>query len=427
MRTRHAVTLALAAFAFGAALAALLMQRPPPDPATRPANRAVLYWYDPMAPQQHFDAPGKSPYMNMDLVPRYAGDASDPTARSGAAAGTVRIDPGVIQRLGVRTARAERGTVARPLRATGTIAFDERAVSVVQSRVAGIVVRLWVRAPLSEVARGDPLVTLIAPDWTAAQEEYLALRTAKAPGLDALRDAARRRLALLGMDEARIRAVERGGAAQAQITIAAPRDGVVTELAVRDGASVMAGAALATVSGIDSVWVNAAIGADDSGRVAPGARAVVTVDAFPDERFAASVEALLPNVDAVTRTQAARIVLPNPQRRLAAGMFARVEIEPAATSAASVLVPSEAVIATGARSVVIVDAGDGRFRAQEVRVGAEGGGKTAVLDGVREGDSVVLSGQFLIDSEASLSGALARLGAPAPARDDATTPAASRP
>jgi len=374
----------------------------PSTPSTATSGEKALYWYDPMVPDKHFDAPGKSPFMDMQLVPKYAGGAgSDP--------GTVAINPRLAQNLGVRTARAEQGALKTSVRATGTIAFDERTVSVVQSRVAGIVEQLHVRAPLTAVTAGQPLLTVLAPDWTAAQEEYLALVRTKTSGLDGLRTAARQRLILLGMSEGQIRAVERSGQAQTRVTLAAPRDGVVGDLIVRDGATVSAGAPLMRINGLDDVWMNAAIPEAQRGRVAAGAAVTAQVPAFPGETFDGVIEALLPDVDVTTRTQMARVVLKNPQHRLAPGMYASVEIASSLNAAQTVLVPSEAVIATGTRNVVIVDAGEGRFRAQEVRLGDESGGKTVVLDGVKDGDNVVLSGQFLIDSEASLTGTLARL------------------
>jgi Cu(I)/Ag(I) efflux system membrane fusion protein len=178
---------------------------------------------------------------------------------------------------------------------------------------------------------------------------------------------------------------------------------------VREGATVAAGAPLLTLNGLENVWMNAAIAESDSGRIAPGAAVTATIAAFPGETFNGSIEALLPEMDAATRTQKARIVLPNPHARLAPGMFASIEITSPAATTKQLLVPTEAIIATGTRNVVIVDTGQGKFRAQEVRTGAEANGKTAVLEGLHEGDSVLLSGQFLIDSEASLSGALKRL------------------
>ena len=424
MRNLTLVLIASAAFGFGAAAMYLVMRRPAPSMQPAAAStpdadgRKALYWYDPMKPDRHFDKPGKSPFMDMPLLPKYADEA--------AAGGEVRIDPRIAQNLGVRTARVVRGVLSRPLRATGTLAFDERAIVAVPSRVAGIVEKLFVRAPLTAVRRGEPLATLLAPDWTAAQEDYVALRGAPSGNLDALRSAARRRLVLLGMDEGSIRALERGGRAQVRFTIAAPRDGVVADLAVREGAGVAAGAPLLTLNGLDTVWINAAVAETDAAQIAAGAAVAVTLPAFPGERFSGSIETLLPDLDAATRTRRARIVLANPQHRLVPGMFATVEIASAGT-APQLLVPSEAVIATGTRNVVIAAAGGGRYRAREVRIGAQGGDKTAVLEGLAEGDDVVLSGQFLIDSEASLSGVLSRLGVEAPGTTNESAPPPASP
>jgi len=400
------ITILAATLAFFLGIAAALMwvhyRTPASTPSTAASTGKPLYWYDPMVPDKHFDAPGKSPFMDMQLVPKYANGGSAP--------GTVAIDPRLAQNFGVRTTAAERSTLQTTVRVTGTIAFDERAISVVQSRVAGIVEQLHVRAVLSPVAAGQPLLTVLAPDWTAAQEEYLALRRARTPGLDPLRAAARQRLALLGISDAQIRAIERTGQAQTRVTLTASRAGVVGELNVRDGATIATGMPLMRINGLDEVWINAAIPEAQRSRVAPGAAVKAQVPAFPGETFDGVIETVLPDVDAVTRTQTARIVLRNPEHRLAPGMYASVEIVPT-TATENVLVPSEAVIATGLRNVVIVDAGSGHFRAQEVRVGDESGGKTVVLDGVKPDENVVLSGQFLIDSEASLTGTLARLDA----------------
>jgi Cu(I)/Ag(I) efflux system membrane fusion protein len=383
-------------------------------------DKKVLYWYDPMVPDQHFDKPGKSPFMDMQLVPKYAGsgDGND-------SAGVIQIDPRQVQNLGLRTTKVAQGALASTVRATGTVAFDERTVTVVQARVAGIVERLEVRAPLTAVKQGQALLTLLAPDWTAAQEEYLSLQRMRSSGLDELRTAARRRLLLLGMSDGQIRAIERSGQSQARITITAPRDGVVGELSIREGATVMAGSPLLRLNGLDTVWVNAAIPETQIGRVTSTSSVNVELPAFPGQRFEGRIDALLPDIDPATRTQTARLVLDNPQHRLAPGMFAQVEFTASKEGSTSVLAPTEAVIATGTRSVVIVDDGKGRFRAQEVRTGDEADGKTEVLDGLKDGETVVLSGQFLIDSEASLTGTLARLGGSAdetsePASNDST-------
>jgi membrane fusion protein, copper/silver efflux system len=405
MRRLPMMVTALAAFLLGIAVVGVWTHYHAPISDTLTSSTTgdkPLYWYDPMVPDQHFEHSGKSPFMDMQLVPKYAGGAS-------ADAGTVVISPRQVQNLGVRTERAVRGSLATSVQATGTIAYDERAVSVVQSRVPGIVEKLLVRAPLTHVHAGEALLTLLAPEWTAAQEEYLALQGTHADGLDSVRTAARQRLILLGMSEAQIRAVERSGQAQTRITISAPRDGIVGELNVRDGATVAAGAPLLRINGLDTVWMNAAIPESLRGRVADGANVKAELAAFPGESFDGTIEALLPDVDASTRMQVARIVLKNPQGKLAPGMYASVTVAPSSSTTQDVLVPTEAVIATGTRNVVIVDAGKGQFRAQEVRLGDEANGKTAILDGIKDGENVVSSGQFLIDSEASLTGTLARL------------------
>jgi membrane fusion protein, copper/silver efflux system len=369
--------------------------------ASTPGQARVLYWFDPMYPDRHFEQPGKSPFMDMQMLPKYAD--SDGALSSG-----VRIDPDLVQGLGMRTGVAERGRLVLDVRATAAVAFDERQASAVQARVNGIVERLLVRSPRETVRRGQTLLWLIAPEWTAAQEEYLALRRAASADLDDVRGAARQRLVLLGMSEAQIVALERGGGAQTRIAVSAPRDGVITELAVREGETVMAGATLARINGLDPVWVQASIPESQIAGVAVGADIELSLSAFPARTFNGTIASVLPMIDAASRTQTARIVLDNPEYRLTPGMIGEVRIATAANDA--VLVASEAVIVTGKRSLVIVAGDAGAFRAQEVRIGAQAGGRSEVVAGLAAGERVVLSGQFLIDSEASLTGVLTRLG-----------------
>ena len=376
-------------------------------PASADAGRKVLYWHDPMYPQQRFDKPGKSPFMDMDLVPVYADDAP-------AAAPGVKIDPALVQNLGVRTAVAEKGRLARSVDAVGTVAFDERAVEIVQSRTAGYVERLFVRAPLDPVRKGEPLARLFVPEWAGAQQEYLALKASAAPGAAELAAAARNRLLLLNMTEEQVRAVDRAGKPVTEVTLAAPVDGVVGELGVREGMNVTPGATLFRLNGLATVWVNVDVPEALAGAVRPGAAVTVTVPAYPGEKFAGRVAAVLPEVNAATRTLKARVELRNPGGRLKPGMFATVSVAPAQAREA-VLVPSEAVIATGERTVVIVDRGEGRFEPVAVKTGAEEGGRTEILEGLEAGTRVVASGQFLIDSEASLRGVERRM---APAGKD---------
>lgn len=367
-------------------------------------GRQVLYWHDPMYPQQKFDKPGKSPYMDMQLVPVYADDAGG--------AG-VKVDPVLSQSLGVRTVAAEKGRLEKSVDAVGTVAFDERAVELVQSRTAGYVERLFVRAPLDPVRKGQPLAQLFVPEWAGAQQEYLALKASAAPGAAELAAAARNRLLLLNMTEDQVRAVDREGKPVTRVTLAAPIDGVVGELGAREGMNVMPGATLFRLNGLSSVWVNLDVAEALAGAVRPGAPITASVPAYPGEKFAGKVSAVLPEVNAATRTLKARVELANPGARLKPGMFATVSIAPRAPREA-VLVPSEAVIVTGERAVVIVDRGEGRFEPMSVRVGRDEGGRTEILEGIDVGTRVVASGQFLIDSEASLRGVERRMAAAAP-------------
>jgi len=254
------------------------------------------------------------------------------------------------------------------------------------------------------------LVEILYPEWAGAQEEYLLLRRQGSPEMKALAQAARRRLTLLGMTQAEIAAVEREGRARARVTLFAPISGVIAELGVREGMTVMPGSALFRIVDLSTVWVNAEIPEAQAAAVKPGNGVEARVAAYPNAVFQGRVGAILPEVNAATRTLRTRIELANPGARLKPGMFATLVFagEP---SAPSVLVPSEAVIRTGERTFVILDLGEGRFRAAAVEPGAEAGGLSEIRKGINPGDRVVLSGQFLIDSEASLSATIARLEA----------------
>lgn len=367
-------------------------------------ERRVLYWHDPMAPGTKFDKPGKSPYMDMDLVPVYADEQ--------ATSGGVSIDPTLQQNLGIRTARVSAGTFAAPVAAVGSVAYDERLVELVQARANGFLERLYVRAQLDPVRKGQPLAELYVPEWVAAQEEFLVARRL---GDAQLVDAARQRMRLVGMDEEQVRRVAASGKVHPRITLTAPVSGIVSELAVREGATVMAGAPLFRINGLQTVWIDVDVQESNAARVRRGAPAKVTVPAFPGTALQGRVSAVLPQVASETRTLKARIELPNPGMRLVPGMFAQVHLTPPA-GAGALVVPTEAVIRTGARTVVIAALGEGKFRPVEVRTGMEGGGRTEITGPLEEGQQVVVSGQFLLDSEASLKGVEARMqAAPAPA------------
>jgi Cu(I)/Ag(I) efflux system membrane fusion protein len=371
--------------------------------APAPAGKRPLYWHDPMYPLQKFDKPGKSPYMDMMLVPVYGDAGGDDSS--------VRISSRVAQNLGMRTAEAQRGTLRRKIEAVGTVAFDERSVFVVQARVGGFIEKLFVRAPLDIVAKGQPLAEILAPDWVAAQEEYLAL--VRSPQADEeLRGAARQRLVLLGVPEQTIAAVESSRKAQPRITLHSPSAGVVVELGAREGMSVMPGATLFRINGISTVWIDVDIPESQASSISPGSPVQAIVAAYPGEKFSGRISAVIPQMSSATRTLKARIELANREARLKPGMYATVELS-APERRDAVLVPSESLIRTGQRSIVVIAdvAQDGkqRFRPVDVAVGDEAGGMTEIVKGIEPGMKVVVSGQFLIDSESSLRSTLDRM------------------
>ncbi len=378
------------------------------DPKT---GRRVRYWHDPMVPGQKFDKPGKSPFMDMQLVPVYADEAGDE--------GTVAISPRVVQSLGIRTAEVVKGVLAQKVQAVGNVAYNERELVLVQARVGGFVEKLHVRAPLDPVRKGQPLIEILSPDWVAAQEEYLALRKLQVPDAEPLRDAARQRMRLVGMSDEAIQALENTGKVQTHAVLYAPISGVVAELGAREGMTVMAGAALFRLNSLASVWINAEVPEVQAAALKPGQPVEARAAAYPGVVWKGRIQALLPQVNQTTRTVTARIELATPRGRLVPGMFATVDLASVAALEA-LLVPSEAVIHTGTRSVVVTALGEGRFKPVEVETGAEANGRTEIRKGLELGQNVVVSGQFLIDSEASLKATVDRM---APAEDAQATAA----
>jgi Cu(I)/Ag(I) efflux system membrane fusion protein len=372
------------------------------DPST---GKRVLYWHDPMAPGQKFDRPGKSPFMDMQLVPVYADDRPDGRG--------VAIDSRLQQKFGMRTAKAVAGSLSSAISAVGNVAYNERDIVVVQARGNGFVEKLFVRAALDPVRKGQPLAELYVPEWIAAQEEYLAAkrirRDVDALALGGLADAAAQRMRLAGMTDQQIHEVDARGAVQARFTITSPIDGVVGEISVRDGMTVATGAPLFRLNGLATVWVNAEVPEGAAATLRPGNEVDARTPALPGSVFKGRVSAILPEVNPTTRTLKARIELANPGARLVPGMFATIDFAPTRRVDA-VLVPSEAVIRTGKRIVVIVAQGEGRFAPVDVETGIESNGQTEIRKGVRAGDNVVVSGQFLIDSEANLKATITRMG-----------------
>ena len=373
--------------------------------STEDGCEEVLYWYDPMAPNQHFDKPGKSPFMYMQLLPKCAGDDVQ-------GAGGVSIDPALIQNFGIRTTKAEYGVLEPETTVTGTLAYNGSEVAIVQPRAGGFVQRTYGHAPQDVVARGAPIADLLVPEWEGAQREYLAVAET---GDTALANAARERMRLLGMPASVISSVARNGRLQSTVTITAPQAGAITALGIRPGMTVVAGQTLAEISGFSTIWLEAAVPEALAADVRVGQPLNASLTAFPGERFAGRIIAVLPSLEQASRTITVRAAIPNSGLRLKPGMFAEVTLAPVRREA--LLVPSEALIRTGARTLVMIAQEGGKYLPAEVRIGRESQGQTEVLAGLMQGEAVVISGQFLLDSEASLAGIDVRGIDDAPAKE----------
>ncbi|MRD49335.1 efflux RND transporter periplasmic adaptor subunit [Caenimonas koreensis DSM 17982] len=378
--------------------------------ATQPGERKVLYWHDPMVPGPRFDKPGKSPFMDMQLVPVYAGESGD--------AG-VKISAGVQQNLGIRTATVTRAQIASSFDAVGTVQFDERLNEAVQTRVNGYVERLLVRAPMEYVRRGQPLATIYAPDWLGPQNEYLALkRTGVSEDLLA---AARDRMRAMSIPDSLLRQSEQAGKAQARFNVSAPVSGVVAELGVRDGVAVTPGMTLFRIAGLERVWAVAEVPEAQAVRLRRGQKVKAAMQADSSQTFDGELKEILPQVSANTRTVQARIELANAGGRLTPGMLLRLQV--VGPTSSRLVVPAEAIIRTGTRAVAIVRNANGAFEPREVNLGADLGEQLEVVQGLNEGDQVVASGQFLLDSEARLKSVLGGMAAAGQAASAASAPA----
>ncbi|MDO8418274.1 MAG: efflux RND transporter periplasmic adaptor subunit [Agitococcus sp.] len=362
----------------------------------------ILYWYDPMVPTQHFDKSGKSPFMDMQLIPKYTdnGEASSDN-------NSVTIREGVAQNLGIRVVKVQTSVFADGISAVGRIEADEHHLYAIQTRSAGFVEHLSVRAVGDTVKAGQKVADIYAPELLAAQQEYLALLNVTGiSDVDSLRQAARQRLQLLGMAEGEIAAITKAGRANPRIGIYAPASGVVTELLVREGGQIVPATNLMQLADLSTVWLILEIPERDASRLKVGDAVESQLESLPEQTFSGRIDYLYPTLDSSTRSVRVRVVMANRSGLLRTGMFVTANV--AGHRRQVISVPSEAVISTGTRTVVIVKDGQ-HFRPVVVSLGVEKNGQSEILKGLQLGEEVVASGQFLIDSEASLNGVLARL------------------
>lgn len=389
--------------------------------ASRRAPRAAAesaqgLWQCPMHPAYTSDRPGECPICGMALVKVAAAPNAGGTA-PGDVPGLVPVEitPERIQRIGVRTARVERGDVGGQLDLVGFVTADESRLRRVQLRVSGWVRSLNVSETGARVRAGDPLLTLYSPELLQSEEEYLVQRGgtggAAMPGMHPDDDAAAaaKRLRLLGVPDDEIARLEREGTAHTELTLRSPVSGTVLERGVVQGQYVSADTPLLTVADLSRVWVLADLYELDMTRVRAGDAARFTADALPGHAFEGRVEFVYPTVSSETRTLKLRVPLANPDGALRPGMYGRASVT--ARGGGGLLVPAEAVVDAGEHTYVFLAHAGGRFEPRLVRTGAVAGERIQVLSGVAAGDTVVASASFLIDSESRLRAAIEGMGA----------------
>lgn len=368
-------------------------------------GREILYWQAPMDPSYRRNAPGKSP-MGMDLIPVYADEVDGEE-------GTVRIDPVIVNNLGVRTGTAEYGALPRRIETVGYVHFSEDALQHIHTRVDGWIERLEAKAAGDPIRKGQLLFELYSPTLVNAQQEYLA---AGRSGTTALREASKNRLLLLGLTAAEIERLDREQTASQRIRFHADRSGVIAHLGVREGVYVMPATEIMSIATLDRVWVQAEVFERQAASVQPGQRAEVELDYLPGRRWEGTVDYVYPELDPDTRTLGVRLRFDNEDEVLRPNMFARVTLYGTETGPV-VHVPREALIRGGSTDRVVLALGEGRFRSQQVETGIESGNRVEIRAGLSAGDRVVTSGQFLIDSESNIDTGLSRLDERGPAHE----------
>lgn len=363
-------------------------------------EKEILYWVAPMDANYRRDKPGKSP-MGMDLIPFYAGADEDGS--------TVTISPTVVQNLGVRTAKAELTRLWRGIDTVGYVDYDESKVSHIHLRTEGWIEKLAVESEGERVKKGELLFDVYSPKLVNAQEELV---TALSTGNKGLIRATKERLAALGISSSQIKQLQKDKKVKQRISIYASQDGVVSSLPVREGMFVKPSQKVMTLGDLSSVWLLAEVFERQSEWVEVGQMAEVSLSYVPGKTWDGNVEYIYPSLDPKTRTLKVRLRFDNPGERLKPNMYANVRIFGGAKED-TIVIPLEGLIRTGRDERVIIDLGEGKFEARDVKAGIESGNYVEILDGVNDGDKIVTSGQFLIDSEASMRASLTRMTDPA--------------
>lgn len=395
--------------------------------AAAPGERKIKYWRAPMDPNYVSDKPGKSP-MGMDLIPVYEDDRP---VESG-----IRVDPGFLQNFAVRTAVVERGSIPNEIHTVGILAYNEKNIASVNTKFEGWIEKAYVNYLGEAVERGQVLFEVYSPPLVTTQQEYLSTlsyvdKLASGSSPDALQrarallSAARERLHYWDITDSQIEELRQAGRIHRTLKIVSPVSGIVT-FKMSDsleGVKLSPGMNVYKIADLSTVWAHIDIFEYQIQFVRLGQRARIALDAFPGREWSGRITYLDPAVNQKTRTLRAYVEIPNPDRRLRPEMYAQVTIRPPAASGV-LRIPAEAILHTGERNVVIVQKGVGVFEPREVVLGSTGGGYTEILRGLGDGETVVTSSQFLIDSESNLKEAISKILAPRNVeKDPGTDPA----
>jgi Cu(I)/Ag(I) efflux system membrane fusion protein len=377
----------------------------------RASGKKPMYWYDPMKPEVHFDHPGKSPFMDMELVPKYAEE--EPSA--GAAAvppglSVVRIPLERRQEIGVTTAKVERRAVGGIVSTNGVVAEDEGRVHAVNAKFSGYIERLFVDRTGQSVRRGEPLLTIYSPDLVATERELLlaldnvrrlsAASPQAAADASALLSATRDRLRLWDIPDSEIDRIEKSGEVSKTLTLYSPVAGVVLKKDALPGMAITPGMLLYTIVDLSTVWVLADVYQSEMSMVAAGNPADVTSAFLPGQTFRGRVDFIYPTVTEETRTVKVRVAIPNPKGSLKPGMYTAVSLR--GNTREGLAIPVSALIQTGERQVAFDEQSAGVYVPREVKTGAQAKDFVEVLSGLSEGETVVTSANFLIDSESRI-------------------------
>ncbi len=370
----------------------------------------ILYWKAPMDPTEIYDHPGKSK-MGMDLVPVYESDVQK--------GGTIKIDPVTVQNMGVRTARVQKKDFSRNIRTVGIVAYNEKKISVVSTKISGWIDKLFVDYTGQLVRAGQPMLEIYSPDLVATQQEYLlALKNKKlvgtspfpdiSKGAESLLEATRQRLRLWDISSAQVQALEKRGVVTRTMKLFAPENGFIVEKKAFQGDFVRAGMPLFKIADISTVWINTTIYEKDLPWAKLGQQAKIEFDAYPNEIYTGRISYFYPYLNQKTRSLDVRITLANLGFKIKPNMYANVKLKTDVQKDALVI-PSEAVVRSGERNVVFVTLGEGKFQPREVKLGIENENEVQVVSGLLPSDEIVTSAQFLLDSESRLQEAIQKM------------------